>query len=76
MLINFTLGLTFLNKSKLITLPDNSAKSLPSRGAPLSVQCKSSPGVNKLYATKASSSPKVLATKRIKEVSKCTDLVV
>jgi hypothetical protein len=29
-----------------------------------------------LYTTKASSSPKVLATKRIKEESKCTDLVL
>jgi hypothetical protein len=99
MLTNFVLDFSLLNNSKLINSPANSAKSLPSRGAPLSAQCKSSPpvylagslttrpslsewgvaegcGVNKLYATKASSSPKVLATKRIKEVSKCTDLVV
>lgn len=42
MLTNFVLDFSLLNNSKLINSPANSAKSLPSRGAPLSAQCKSS----------------------------------
>lgn len=45
MLTNFVLDFSLLNNSKLINSPANSAKSLPSRGAPLSAQCKSSPSL-------------------------------